>query len=216
MPAASSGYEFQRLHGMGETLYDALLAEHPDAALPGLCAGRRSSRSARLSGAAPAGERRELVVRRRWRPIPRCRSRPFCSAPAKLDRRCAACARIRRFRCRAISTRRRGAIRRASNSATARALRHCSASIASEAAMPADAAPLVDGIAVTGIERAVTFADRRRADRPGARSATRRSRGRHGRGAEPAFADWSATAVRYPRRRARPCRRSDRGANAAA
>ena len=31
--------------------------------LPRLCAGRRASRSARLSGAAPAGKRRELVVR---------------------------------------------------------------------------------------------------------------------------------------------------------
>src|SRR5262249_57599635 len=27
-----SGYEFQRLHGMGETLFEALLDEHPDAA----------------------------------------------------------------------------------------------------------------------------------------------------------------------------------------
>ena len=32
MPAASSGYEFQRLHGMGEALYELLLAELPDAA----------------------------------------------------------------------------------------------------------------------------------------------------------------------------------------
>ncbi len=28
-----TGYEFQRLHGMGEVLYDLLLAEHPDAAV---------------------------------------------------------------------------------------------------------------------------------------------------------------------------------------
>ncbi len=63
MPAASQDYEFQRLHGMGEALYEALLAELPAADLPRLCAGRRPSRSARLSGAAAAGERRQLLVR---------------------------------------------------------------------------------------------------------------------------------------------------------
>ena len=32
MPAAWKGYEFQRLHGMGEVLYDLLLADYPAAA----------------------------------------------------------------------------------------------------------------------------------------------------------------------------------------
>ena len=57
------GYEFQRLHGMGEVLYEALLADDAGRRLPRLCAGRRPSRSARLSGAAAAGERRQLLVR---------------------------------------------------------------------------------------------------------------------------------------------------------
>ena len=57
------GYEFQRLHGMGEVLYEALLDEAPGASLPGLCAGRQPSRSARLSGAAAPGERRQFLVR---------------------------------------------------------------------------------------------------------------------------------------------------------
>ena len=58
-----SGLEFQRLHGMGEALYAALRSEHPASGLPHLCAGRRASRPARLSGAAAAGERRQHLVR---------------------------------------------------------------------------------------------------------------------------------------------------------
>ena len=57
------GYEFQRLHGMGEVLYGLVLADHPAARVPGLRAGRRPSRSAGLSRAPSAGERRELVLR---------------------------------------------------------------------------------------------------------------------------------------------------------
>ena len=57
------GYEFQRLHGMGEALYEALLARRARRRLPRLRAGRRPSRPARLSGAAAAGERREFLVR---------------------------------------------------------------------------------------------------------------------------------------------------------
>ena len=84
------GYEFQRLHGMGEALYDALLAEVPDAGVPGLCAGRRPSRSARLSGAAAAGERRQLVVRRRSPPIRTCRSTTILKRPQAWIARCRA------------------------------------------------------------------------------------------------------------------------------
>ena len=83
------GYEFQRLHGMGEVLYETLLAELPQAAVPGLRAGRRPSRPARLSGAAAAGERRQLLVR-----LGRGRSvgadRDDAQAAAELDRRRAA------------------------------------------------------------------------------------------------------------------------------
>ena len=73
------GFEFQRLHGMGEALYEALLAELPARGLPGLRAGRRPPRSARLSGAAAAGERRQLVLRVGRRRSRACRSSKFCA-----------------------------------------------------------------------------------------------------------------------------------------
>ena len=63
MPAGSSGYEFQRLHGMGEVLYEMLLRRASRRRGAHLCAGRRPSRSAGLSGAAAVGERRQFVVR---------------------------------------------------------------------------------------------------------------------------------------------------------
>ena len=63
LAGGESGFEFQRLHGMGEALYAQLGEDHPRHRLPHLCAGRQPSRSARLSGAAAAGERRQLVVR---------------------------------------------------------------------------------------------------------------------------------------------------------
>ena len=47
-----SGLEFQRLHGMGEALYSALRSGDSANRLPHLCAGRRASRSARVSRAA--------------------------------------------------------------------------------------------------------------------------------------------------------------------
>ena len=69
LAGGDGGFEFQRLHGMGEALYAELARGPARHRLPHLCAGRRPSRPARLSGAAAAGERRQLVVRRRWRPI---------------------------------------------------------------------------------------------------------------------------------------------------
>ena len=130
------GYEFQRLHGMGEALYEALLAEHAGRGLPRLCAGRRPSRSARLSGAAAAGERRQLVVR-----VGRGRSggadrRRSCKRPQSWIARRRRTRAIRTFRCRAISMRRRGAIRPASSSATARRSTRCSAEVARRAGEP--------------------------------------------------------------------------------
>ncbi len=49
-PAGGRDYEFQRLHGMGEALHEALRSAigRP---LPGLCAGGAASRTAGLSGA---------------------------------------------------------------------------------------------------------------------------------------------------------------------
>ena len=73
---------------------------------------------------------------------------------AELDRRTRSTPAIRKFRCRAISTRRRGGIRRASSSATARALPRLLAEVRG-ALLPTQAAPLVDGIALPGIARAV-------------------------------------------------------------
>ena len=58
----SRDFEFQRLHGMGEGLYEK---PGPRAGLsyPHLRAGRRASRSARLSGPPPAREWRQFQLR---------------------------------------------------------------------------------------------------------------------------------------------------------
>ena len=102
--------------------------------MPRLCAGRRASRSARLSGAAAAGERRQYLVR-----VGVGQSgysdRDPAEAAARLDRPRPNRRGIRKFRCRAICTSRSGAIRRASNSATAQSLDALLAEIA--AAKPA-------------------------------------------------------------------------------
>ena len=197
------GFEFQRLHGMGEALYEALLRRAAGRRLPRLCAGRRPPRPARLSGAAASGERRQLVVRRRSRPIRRCRSRRSSSA-----RRAGSATRstraIRRSRCRAISMRparrnsrgrrvrrprepRRAARRgraaptcRARRRAARRRHRRCRASSARSRSP-------IDGAAIG------TRARRRRGDRASPR--WRRPR--------PASPAWSATPVEDARRGAR-------------
>ena len=57
-------FEFQRLHGMGQALYEQVVGRNRDEpALPHLCAGRQPRGSARLSGAAAARERRQHVLR---------------------------------------------------------------------------------------------------------------------------------------------------------
>ena len=48
-------FEFQRLHGMGESLHD-IVRKNARRALPHLRTGRRASRPARLPGAPPAGK----------------------------------------------------------------------------------------------------------------------------------------------------------------
>ena len=111
------GFEFQRLHGMGEALYASLLRGPPRHRLPDLCAGRQSPRPAGLSGAPPAGKRRQFVLRGgRGR-----RRGAGCHAAAasgrnhrKPDR-----AGIRTSACRAIFTAAARQIRAASNSASA-------------------------------------------------------------------------------------------------
>ena len=59
----TGGYEFQRLHGMGEALYEALLAELPDLSCRVYAPVGGHRRFARLSGAAAAGERRQFLLR---------------------------------------------------------------------------------------------------------------------------------------------------------
>ena len=57
-------YEFQCLHGMGEPLYEEVVGPaKAQPAVPHLCAGRHARDIARLSGAPPAGERRQHFVR---------------------------------------------------------------------------------------------------------------------------------------------------------
>ena len=61
---ARDAYEFQRLHGMGEAVYEEVVGERQAGrALPHLRAGRAARGPRGLSGAAPARERRQHVVR---------------------------------------------------------------------------------------------------------------------------------------------------------
>ncbi len=84
------GYEFQRLHGMGEALYEDADRRNR-CRVSRLCAGRRTPRPARLSGAAPAGERRKLVLRVGCG-RPRGAGVRNPQKAAGLDRRCEPCA----------------------------------------------------------------------------------------------------------------------------
>ena len=79
------GYEFQRLHGMGEALYHGVARRIAGAGLPRLCAGRQLSRSARLSGAPAVGERRQFLLRLGGGRSGRA-DRRYPGAPAGLDR----------------------------------------------------------------------------------------------------------------------------------
>ena len=120
------GYEFQRLHGMGEALYEA--------------AAGRASRARPCRVYAPVGGHRDLLAYLVRRLLENGANSSFVSVaadpsvpiaailrrPQELDRRSAAMRAIRRFRCRAISMRRSGAIPPASNSATAPASTRCS------------------------------------------------------------------------------------------
>ena len=137
---------------MGEALYDALLRRTAGSGLPGLCAGRRPSRSARLSGAAASGERRQLLVR-----LGRGRSeragRRNSAPAANLDRRrrCRAQRKIplprdiyrpERQNCRGRRVRRAGKPRRAARRGSCRRRR-----------IGRTAAPLLDGVDVARAAR---------------------------------------------------------------
>ena len=113
-----AGFEFQRLHGMGEALYAQLSEDRPEIGLSDLCAGRQPPRSAGLSGAAAAGERRQFVIRGDRRR--RCRAGgDAAAAPGRYHRQRRKRAASEHPRCPAISIGRSGKIRAASNSASA-------------------------------------------------------------------------------------------------
>ena len=184
---------------MGEALYDALLSRIPGGRLPRLCAGRRPSRSARLSGAPASGERRQFVLRlgrRRSRRADRRHPAPSAKLDRRQPQRGAPSA---TFRCRAIFTARPARIPPASNSATRPASRRCCRSPRRRTA-DALAAPLDRRNSLPGRERRYL---RRSTARRSARSAraTRRRRRRPMAAAAAGFAAWA--------------RRRSRGARAA-
>ena len=110
------GFEFQRLHGMGEALYAQLQRGSP-LGLPDLCAGRQPPRPLGLSGAAAAGEWRQFsfvaVAADHAVPVATLLRRPAELIGAAAE------ARHPDIRGRPISIGRCGKIRAASNSASA-------------------------------------------------------------------------------------------------
>ncbi len=152
------GYEFQRLYGMGEALYDALLAEFPDAAC-------------RIY--APVGSNRDLLAYLVRRLLENGANSSFVSVAAdpnvpiaEILRRpqsfvagAQAARAIAKFRCRAIFISQSGAARPASSSAIARSLDALLREVRDgESGLQdggAKAAPLIDGVALSGAERAV-------------------------------------------------------------
>ena len=102
-------FEFQRLHGMGEALYEQVVGRTSWArCLPGLRAGRQPRGPAGLSGAAAAGERRQHLLRqphRRREAADRARSSPTRSTKVRANDRC----RTRASRCPCRPVRRRAA-----------------------------------------------------------------------------------------------------------
>src|SRR5262245_29582906 len=168
------GYEFQRLHGMGEVLYETLTDELPGAA---------------VRVYAPVGGHRDLLaylVRRllrtartprswRSRPIHRCRSRPFCGV-RKAGSATPHMRAIQKFRCRAIFMALAAATRPGSSLATAQALR-------------------------PSWPRSVAL---RRRLRPLLSSPAQRVRASSGWSARPSTAAWSVTHVKATRRSRAP------------
>ena len=118
LAGGESGFEFQRLHGMGEALYAQLSEDRPNSPIGPM---RRSAATA-ISWPIWCGACwRTAPIRRSWRSPPTmpcrwrrcCGGRPTSSAQPRMRG-------IRTFRCRAISISRSGGIRAASNSASAR------------------------------------------------------------------------------------------------
>ena len=126
MPAASRATSSSACTAWARRSIRRSLREMPDVDLPRLCAGRRPCRSARLSGAPAAGERRQFLLRVGGRRSGGADRRPSCERPQSWIARSGAgapsaySAAARPVRAGAA------AIRPASNSATARRSTRCS------------------------------------------------------------------------------------------
>ena len=147
------GFEFQRLHGMGEALYEALLAELPDAPAASM---RRSAAIAICSPIWCGGCWRTAPTRRSSRspPTRACRSRRFC-AGRKAGSPAPRAARNRKIplpRDLYQPERRNSAGVEFGERASLDALL---AEVRAGTAASSEAAPLIDGVALPGIERAV-------------------------------------------------------------
>ncbi len=208
MPAASTAYEFQRLHGMGEALYQALLADVPDVA---------------CRVYAPVGGHRDLLAYLVRRLLENGANSSFVSvaadptvpietdaaAAAELDRRCRCTRAIRTFRCRAICI---APARRNSTGVEFGDRAALDALLAEIGAAPqsASAAPLVDGVALAGRARgrcrrrstATTSGHVQEGDEAIVAAAMS--------AAQAGFPAWEATPVARARRCARTRRRSAR------
>ena len=115
-------WEFQRLHGMGEALYEQIVGpEHLDRPCRDLCAGRQPRGSAPLPGAAAARKRRQHLVCQPHRRRPAADRRDHRRSD-RAPRAIAESSRIRASRCRATFTRRSARMRAGSTSTIRRAL----------------------------------------------------------------------------------------------
>ena len=157
------GFEFQRLHGMGETLYAALLAELPQAA---------------CRVYAPVGGHRDLLAYLVRRLLENGANSSFVSVAADpsvpveeiLRRPQSRIADPREARNRKIPLPRDLYLPERQNSAGVEFGERASldallAEVRAGTTDTAEAAPLIDGIALSGIERPVMSADRRPPDR---------------------------------------------------
>ena len=198
------GYEFQRLHGMGETLYDLVRADYP--ARPA-ASTRRSVAIAIFSPIWCGACWRTATPRSsRWPPILRCRSRRFSSA-----RRTGSASRARAqpedplagrsLRSRATQFRRRRVRRQSKLDALLADIR--------AGATPGEAAP-IDGRVRPGVDRVVRSPiDGEMIGRVAEGSDALASAAMAA--AQSGFARWAETADRHARRRARARERSAGG-----
>ena len=173
------GYEFQRLHGMGEVLYELLLEDHPEAA---------------CRVYAPVGGHRDLLAYLVRRLLENGANSSFVSVAADpsvpiatiLERPQHWIGDARHARHPKIPLPRDlYAPERRNSSGVEFGDRASLAALLAEirrAEVPAEAAPLIEGVARPGVRAPAPLADRRRRDRPGARRRRCARGGRHGGG----------------------------------